>query len=80
MFDLAYHNYGLPPKAWEWIQKKNKERMEAHPVCEICKKRPSFKIAPVGELKASCLECIGEMRRQIQEEIDWQLEHEDEWW
>lgn len=70
MIDLAYTNYGLPDKAWAELQKHNDEHLKAHPVCEICGRRPSVRITPIGMLKASCVECIDEMRAEVQAQTD----------
>lgn len=72
--DLAYINYGHDDKTWAWIQEKNKKHMDEHPTCEICKSRPSVRITPIGFLRAACLECIADIRRQVDEEIEYENE------
>jgi hypothetical protein len=71
--DLAYGSYGLPEDVERQLQEMNEKHMQEHPVCEICRSRPSVRITPIGTLRAACLECIADMRRQVAEEIefDW---------
>lgn len=75
--DLAYVNYGHSDKVWEWMQERNKEHMLANPICEICRDRPSVRITPVGTLKASCLECIADIRKMLADDLARSLAEED---
>lgn len=76
--DLAYINYGHSDEVWQKLQEFNKKHMEEHPVCEICHERPSVRITPVGTLKASCLECIADIHRMLDEDLARRLASHDE--
>ena len=78
--DLAYTNYGLSDKAFERIQKMNEDHLKEHPTCEICRHRPSVRITPIGTLRAACLECIGDMRAQIQEDVERSLAEDEDYY
>ncbi len=72
--DMVLVNYGLSPEAWETIQKAYREHLEANPTCEICKRRPSVRITPLGKIVAACAECLA---RQKQEMIEAYHEQDD---
>jgi hypothetical protein len=77
--DYAYVNYGFPEDVWEKMLEADQKHLEAHPTCEICEKRSSVRITPVGTLRAACLECIDGIRAQIRADVEEKMrEHEAE--
>ena len=63
--DMVMHNYGLPDQAWEQLQRAYQEHFDSHPQCELCNRRPSVRITPLGLIRAACLECIEQQRQEM---------------
>jgi len=64
--DMVYHNYGQPPKVWEKMQDDYRKHLEKNPICEICKNNPSVRITPLGKIKAACLNCVEQQRKELE--------------
>lgn len=77
--DMVNINYGQPPEAWAWMQENYRKHLEAHPTCEICNKRPSVRITPLGRILAACLECIQQQRDEMNAEMERQQRIREEW-
>lgn len=67
--DLAYINYGVPKKAWEWIQEEHDKRLKANPICEICRTNNSTRITGLGTVMACCETCNDNIYKAIEEDI-----------
>lgn len=72
--DLACGHYGLNSATEELLQALNEKHLKNHPTCEICDSRPSVRIIPIGALRAACLECIADIRREVDEQIQEEIE------
>lgn len=77
--DMVMCNYGLSKEAWEKLQKVYKDHLDAHPVCELCRDRPSVRITPLGTILASCKECIDKQRQEMIEEYEREHKWDEEY-
>ena len=76
--DMVTQKYGMPPEAWDKLQKAYSDHLSSHPTCELCCRRPSGRITPLGPIRASCMECIQVQRQEMIDEHNRWLKEEQE--
>lgn len=54
-----------------------KEHLDAHPICEICKKAPSLKITRWGRITAACQDCLNDELDRFNEFCKQEEEYEN---
>lgn len=77
--DMQYTNFGLSPKAWQQMQDFYNKRMEGHPMCEICKRNPTTRVTPLGDVRACCQQCCQDIWDELRREVELDRECEEKY-